>query len=126
MSAPGADLSVHDSLKRRVVAKEDRTGGLRFSPALEAAIQQASERHGVPTATLRAFAAIESSGNPKAITGKYYGVYQLSHSEFRKYGGRGNIFDVNENTDVAARKLRAESDASRTATAARRPPTSFT
>jgi hypothetical protein len=108
--APGADRAASGTLTEPVVAKDDQTGRLRFSPALEAAIQQASEHHGVPTATLRAFAAIESSGNPKAITGKYYGVYQLSHSEFRKYGGRGNIFDVNENTEVAARKLRAESD----------------
>jgi Transglycosylase SLT domain len=108
--SPAADRVARGTLTEPVVAKEDQTGRLRFSPALEAAIQQASERHGVPTATLRAFAAIESSGNPKVSTGKYHGVYQLSHSEFRKYGGRGNIFDVNENTDVAARKLRAESD----------------
>ena len=65
----------------------------------------------MPVSTLRAFAVIESSGNPKVSTGSYHGVYQLSHSEFRKYGGRGNIFDVEENTDVAARKLRSESDA---------------
>jgi hypothetical protein len=27
--------------------------------------------------------------NPRARTGSYFGVYQLSHGEFRKYGGRG-------------------------------------
>ena len=30
---------------------------------------------------------------------------------FRHYGGRGNIYDLNANTNVAARKLREESDA---------------
>jgi hypothetical protein len=82
-----------------------------FSRELEAAIQRASERYGVPPSTLRAFAAIESGGNPRASNGRYHGVYQLSRSVFQKYGGRGNIFDLNENTDVAARKLRSESDA---------------
>ena len=93
------------------VAKEYRPSSPRFSPELEAAIEKASERHGVPVSTLRAFAVIESSGNPKVSTGSYHGVYQLSHSEFRKYGGRGSIFDLSENTKVAARKLRAEADA---------------
>ena len=84
---------------------------VRFSPQLEGAIQSASERYSMPQSTLRAFAAIESGGNSRARTGSYYGVYQLSHSEFRKYGGHGNIFDPKANTDVAARKLRSESDA---------------
>ena len=84
---------------------------VRFSPRLEGAIQRASERYSMPQPTLRAFAAIESGGNSRARTGSYYGVYQLSHSEFRKYGGHGNIFDPKANTDVAARKLRLESDA---------------
>ena len=65
----------------------------------------------VPQAALRAFAAIESGGNPRASTGSYHGVFQLSHSLFQKYGGRGSIYDVKQNTDVAARKLRAEADA---------------
>src|SRR5262245_16129098 len=84
---------------------------VQFSPQLEGAIQRASERHSMPRSTLRALAAIESGGNPRARTGSYYGLYQLSHGEFRKYGGRGNIFDPKTNTDVAARKLRSESDA---------------
>jgi hypothetical protein len=65
----------------------------------------------MPQSTLRAFAAIESGGHSRTRTGSYCGVYQLSHSEFRKYGGHGNIFDPKANTDVAARKLRLESDA---------------
>ena len=84
---------------------------VRFSPQLEGAIQRASERYSMPQSTLRAFAAIESGGKSRARTGSYYGVYQLSHSEFRKYGGRGNIFDPRVNTEVAAHKLRLESNA---------------
>jgi hypothetical protein len=84
---------------------------VQFSAQLEGAIQRASERYSMPQSTLRAFAAIESGGNSRAKTGSYCGVYQLSHSEFRKYGGHGNIFDPKANTDVAARKLRSESDA---------------
>src|SRR5215813_11955660 len=82
-----------------------------LSPQLEGAIQRASERYSMAQSTLQAFAATESGGNSRARTGSYYGVYQLSHSEFRRYGGRGNIFDLRANTDVAARKLRSESDA---------------
>jgi hypothetical protein len=84
---------------------------VQFSPQLEGAIRRASERYSMPQSTLRAFAAIESGGNSRARTGSYCGVYQLSHSEFRKYGGHGNIFDPKANTDIAARKLRSESDA---------------
>lgn len=84
---------------------------VQFSPQLEGAIRRASELDSMPRSILRAFAAIESGGNSQARTGSYCGVYQLSHSEFRKYGGRGNIFDPKANTDIAARKLRSESDA---------------
>jgi hypothetical protein len=89
----------------------DRSNPAQFSPQLERAIKKAAERHRLPPETLRAFAAIESNGNPRASRGSYHGVYQLSHSLFRKYGGHGSIFDIESNTDVAARKLREESDA---------------
>jgi hypothetical protein len=89
---------------------QDRPAYPRFSNEVNEAIEQASERHGVPESALRAFAAIESGGRPHVSTGSYHGVFQLSHSEFRKYGGRGSIFDVKQNTEAAARKLRAEID----------------
>jgi hypothetical protein len=65
----------------------------------------------MPQFTLRAFAAIESGGNSRARNESHYGVYQLNLSEFRKYGGRGNIFDPKANTDVAARELHFGSNA---------------
>jgi hypothetical protein len=85
-------------------------GRTRLSLALEAAICQAAQRHGLQPSVLRVFAVIESGGNSHATTGSYHGVYQLSHSVFRQYGGRGSIFDLRENTNVAARKLREEID----------------
>jgi hypothetical protein len=93
------------------VAPQMVQASVQFSPLLEDTIQQASNVQGLAPSILRAFAAIESGGNPRARTGSYFGVYQLSHNEFRKYGGRGNIFDLSENTQAAARKLRAEADA---------------
>jgi hypothetical protein len=52
-------------------AKEDGANSPRFPRKLEGAIQNAAERYALPTATLRAFAAIESGGNPRATTGSY-------------------------------------------------------
>jgi hypothetical protein len=89
----------------------DGTNHPQFSRELDEAIEQASERYAVPQSALRAFAFIESGGKARVSTGSYHGVFQLSHGEFRKYGGRGSIFDVKQNTEAAARKLRAEVDA---------------
>src|SRR6478752_1503593 len=58
--------------------EQERTSTPRFSRDLEDAIQKAAEEHGVPQSALRAFAAIESGGNPRASTGSYHGVFQLS------------------------------------------------
>ena len=88
----------------------DRTNYPRFSKVLDEAIEEAAGRNAVPQSALRAFAFIESGGKARVSTGSYHGVFQLSHGEFRKYGGRGSIFDVKQNTDAAARKLRAEVD----------------
>jgi hypothetical protein len=59
---------------------------------------------------MRAIAQIESSGNPNERTGSYKGLYQLSDGEFRKYGGRGSIYDPQENARVAGLKLADESN----------------
>lgn len=70
----------------------------------------AAKKAGIDPAILRAFAKIESGNRPWVQTGSYKGRFQLSDSEFRKYGGQGNIFDAAENTYVAARKLAAEAN----------------
>lgn len=82
----------------------------QFRPDVEDALQRAAQRYGVPPETLRAFTSIESGGNPSARTGGYHGLLQLSPQEFARYGGRGNIYDTNENMEVGAAKLKAEGD----------------
>ena len=59
---------------------------------------------------MNAIKKIESGGNPNARTGSYKGLYQLSDSEFKRLGGRGNIFDPQENTRIAGLKLQQEAD----------------
>lgn len=71
-------------------------------------IAEAAARNGIPEATLRRYVQIESNFNPNAKTGSYKGLLQLSDSEFRKHGGRGNIFDPAENLSAGAAKLAAE------------------
>ena len=78
-------------------------------------LHEGSRRYNVPIETLRAFADVESNFNPglrnvrRGRPSKYMGMFQLSMEEFRKYGGKGSIFDPYENTMAAARKLAAES-----------------
>ncbi len=55
-------------------------------------------------------ARIESSGNPAARTGSYKGLFQLSDSEFAKYGG-GDIYNAADNSRAAGAKLAAETAA---------------
>lgn len=78
-----------------------RTRG--FSPNVMSAINLASQRVGIPANFLRAIAGIESSGNPRATTGSYYGLFQLSPSEFKRAGGTGDIFDPTQNAMAAGR-----------------------
>lgn len=54
---------------------------------------------------------IESGGDPNNRTGSYRGLFQLSPSEFAKYGGTGNIYDPEQNARAAANKTAAEAQA---------------
>lgn len=83
----------------------------KFSPEVEGAIGRASAETGVDPDVLRSFVRVESSGNPNTQTGSYRGLFQLSEAEFRKYGGKGSIFNPEENAMAAARKVQAESEA---------------
>jgi hypothetical protein len=74
---------------------------------VENAITGASQKWGVDPKLLKAFARIESGGRPNARTGSYKGLFQLSDSEFGKYGG-GNIYDPDANASAAAQKLARE------------------
>lgn len=77
-----------------------------FSREVESAIGMAAQRYGIDPNVMRGIARIESSGNPRAQTGSYSGLFQLSQSEFRRGGGRGDIYDPAENAMAGARVLR--------------------
>lgn len=73
-------------------------------------INRAALDYGLDPGMMRTFAEIESSARPGVRTGSYKGLFQLSNSEFAKYGGRGDIYDPHENARAAARKFKSEID----------------
>jgi Transglycosylase SLT domain len=62
---------------------------------------------------LRRIMHLESGGDPNINTGSYHGLFQLSRSEFKKYGGTGDIYDPEANTRAAVNKISAETAAFR-------------
>jgi hypothetical protein len=89
---------------------------------IRAEIEQAAKLFDVDIQMMKAFARIESGYNPKAKTGSYKCLFQLSDSEFAKYW-QGNIYDIRDCSVAAARKFATEAaqfekDFSRRATAA--------
>lgn len=93
-----------------------------FSPDVEDAVKTAARSTGASEEMLRAFAAIESGGNPNVTTGSYKGLFQMSDAEFEKWGS-GDVMNPRDNAMAAARKLNAEAgrfkeDFGRDATAA--------
>jgi hypothetical protein len=89
---------------------------------MRAEIEQAALLFDVDVQMMKAFAEIESSYNPRAKTGSYKCLFQLSDSEFAKYW-RGDIYDTRDCSIAAARKFATEAaefekDVGRKATAA--------
>lgn len=89
---------------------------------IRAEIEQAAMLFNVDMRMMKAFARIESSYNPKATTGRYKCLFQLSEWEFRKYW-QGDIYDIRACSIAAARKfateaMQFEKDIGRKATAA--------
>jgi hypothetical protein len=89
---------------------------------IRAEIEQAAMLFDVDVGMMKAFAEIESSYNPRAKTGKYKCLFQLSDWEFAKYW-RGDIYDIRDCSIAAARKFATEAaefekDVGRKATAA--------
>lgn len=85
-------------------------------------IEQAAMLFDVDVGMMKAFAKIESDYDPKARTGKYKCLYQLSDWEFAKYW-QGDIYDIRDCSIAAARKFATEAaefekDVGRRATAA--------
>lgn len=109
-AAPGANTPQINALAGSPVAASMPPAGLAtpVQPQAQNAPANTPSRFTVDPRTMQAFAAIESGGNPNARTGSYHGLYQLSESEFRKYGGKGDIYNPDEQQRVAERKLTAE------------------
>src|SRR5215475_9177190 len=89
---------------------------------IRAEIEQAAMLFNVDMRMMKAFARIESGYNPKAKTGSYKCLFQLSNQEFAKYW-QGAIYDVRDCSIAAARKFATEAaqfekDVGRRATAA--------
>jgi hypothetical protein len=89
---------------------------------IRAEIEQAAMLFDVDMRMMKAFARIESGYNPKARTGKYKCLFQLSDWEFAKYW-QGDIYDIRDCSIAAARKFATEAaqfekDVGRRATAA--------
>jgi hypothetical protein len=89
---------------------------------IRAEIEQAAMLFDVDGGMMKAFAKIESGYNPRAKTGKYKCLFQLSDWEFAKYW-QGDIYDIRDCSIAAARKFATEAvefekDVGRKATAA--------
>ena len=70
-------------------------------------IKRAADAFGLDCSFMEAVAKIESNFDPKQRTGSYIGLFQLSRSEFRKYGS-GDITSPRDNAVAAAYKLVTE------------------
>ena len=64
-------------------------------------IQKAASLYGLDVAMMMSIAKVESNFNPRARTGSYKGLFQLSDYEFKKYGD-GSIWDARDNARAAA------------------------
>lgn len=82
---------------------------IRFSNSVEAALTQAAGQHDIELNFMRAVCHIESSGDPKCVTGNYKGLFQLSDAEFRTHASaKASVFDPSANASAAARKWKAD------------------
>ena len=70
-------------------------------------IKRAADAFDLDFSFMEAVAKIESDFDPKQRTGSYIGLFQLSRSEFRKYGS-GDITSPRDNAVAAAYKLVTE------------------
>ena len=64
-------------------------------------IREAASLYGLDLAMMMSIAKVESNFDPRARTGSYKGLFQLSDYEFEKYGD-GSIWDARDNARAAA------------------------
>src|SRR4029079_511415 len=90
----------------RVVSNATPPGGQYNLPSDKGAVPRVQ----LTPQLMSAIKNIESGGDPNAQTGSYKGLYQLSDKEFRRLGGRGDIFNPQEKERIAALKLQEEAN----------------
>lgn len=99
---------------------QDPTGWLQkkgYEPrqtkaAVWSAVDQAAKNNGLSPEAAAKVIQIESGGNPNARTGSYYGLTQISQSEFSKYNRipGASILDPQANLEAGFAKMKAEGD----------------
>src|SRR5271165_1358609 len=72
-------------------------------------IRAAASLYGLDLAMMMSIAKVESNFNPRARTGSYKGLFQLSDYEFTKYGD-GSIWDARDNARAAAHMLLVQAE----------------
>ncbi|MEA3070306.1 MAG: hypothetical protein QOD29_1752, partial [Alphaproteobacteria bacterium] len=72
-------------------------------------IHEAASLYGLDLAMMMSIAKVESNFNPRARTGSYKGLFQLSDYEFKKYGD-GSIWDARDNARAAAHMLLVQAE----------------
>jgi hypothetical protein len=72
-------------------------------------IRKAASLYGLDVTMLMSIAKVESNFNPRARTGSYKGLFQLSDNEFKKYGD-GSILDARDNARAAAHMLLVQAE----------------
>lgn len=77
-----------------------------------ATVDKAAQENGISPGGAARLVQIESGGNSNARTGSYYGLTQLSQSEFSKYNRipGANILDPEANLAAGFAKVKAEGD----------------
>jgi hypothetical protein len=72
-------------------------------------IREAASLYGLDVTMMMSIAKVESNFNPRARTGSYKGLFQLSDDEFKKYGD-GSIWDARDNARAAAHMLLVQAE----------------
>jgi hypothetical protein len=72
-------------------------------------IREAARLYGLDLAMMMSIAKVESNFKPRARTGSYKGLFQLSDYEFEKYGD-GSIWDARDNARAAAHMLLVQAE----------------
>ena len=85
-------------------------------------LRNVSADTGLPFNLFTTFGSIESRLNPRAQTGSYKGLFQLSNTEFKRNGG-GNIYDPEDNAYAFAKLVKRNANSFKDETG--RNPTTF-